>query len=65
MAVPTCCATTMPDGDVCGRHADRVAVFEMNPGEQRVPICQGCAMHLTELAQSHGTTLKVERLGER
>jgi hypothetical protein len=59
---PTCRAVTPPATDACDKPATWQVTF--SDGDI-VLVCHGCAIALTQLAQSHGTKIKAERLWER
>jgi hypothetical protein len=55
----TCKAVTAPSGDACGKPATiRIRFVDGDV----VLTCQMCATNMSELARSHGTIVKVEKL---
>jgi hypothetical protein len=55
----TCRAVTPPKTDACGAAATHVVLF--GDGDI-VAVCLACAIHLEQLAESHMTKVKVERI---
>jgi hypothetical protein len=59
-----CRATIPPTGDVCGK----LATLEVHWPDrdlarvEKTPVCPGCALALSAVAESHGTRLKVEKI---
>jgi hypothetical protein len=45
--------------EVCGNPARYRVVFK---DDDRAPVCEGCALDLQQIAQNHGTMVKVEPL---
>ena len=58
-AALTCRAVTPPKTDACGELVTHIVTF--GDGD-RAPVCQACAIHLEQLAESHGTKVNVERI---
>ena len=48
---PTCRVIVPPEGAACGKPADCVLVFDSGG---RSPACEGCAMNMQQLSESHG-----------
>lgn len=55
----TCRAITPPSTDACGKPSVALVTFS---DSTTVRTCEGCALNLRELARSHGTSVKVEKL---
>lgn len=58
-ASTTCRAVKPPQTDACAAPATHVVTF--GDGD-RVHACQACAIHLEQVAESHMTRVRVERL---
>lgn len=54
-----CRAVKLPTGDACQAPATWRITFR--DGDS-IETCHACTMSLTEIAKSHGTTIKTERL---
>lgn len=59
MTSPTCRAVTPPHTDACGKPATHVVAF--GDGD-KVHACGPCALYLEQLAESHSTKVRVERI---
>jgi hypothetical protein len=55
----TCKAISPPSNDACGKPATRSVTFTDGASTK---TCTECATNMTELARSHGTSVKVEKL---
>lgn len=54
-----CRAITPPNPDACGKPATHLITFS---DDDKVHACLECALHLKQVAEGHGTVLKVEAL---
>ena len=54
-----CRAVTPPSADACGKPATHVVTF--HDGD-KISACTNCVLALGQLAGSHGTTLKAEKI---
>lgn len=59
MAASKCVAITPPKKEACGEDATHVVTFQDG---DKAKVCANCALYLGQIAGTHGTTIKTERL---
>lgn len=57
--VPSCIATVMPDGKVCGTTATGLVVWPDREAAKS-PMCTDCANRFAAIARSHGSSIGFE-----
>jgi hypothetical protein len=55
----SCRVVTPPAADACGQPAMYIVTFG---DDDKVKACESCALALRQLAMSHGTNVKIERI---
>jgi len=59
MTTGACKAVPPPSSEACGKPVTHLVTFSDGDTAR---VCGSCAMYLDQVAQSHGTKIKVERL---
>lgn len=64
MSTYTCSAATQPSGDRCGKPATHEIHWPERDSTRvdKTLVCYPCALVLAQIAESHGTRLKIEKL---